>query len=56
MGENPFFEETVRIQHERNHHLIDTGPYRFVGYFGLIIWVAAFPALMGSVWEAIPVG
>jgi protein-S-isoprenylcysteine O-methyltransferase Ste14 len=30
MGENPFFEKTVRIQSERGHHVIDTGPYRVV--------------------------
>jgi len=57
MGENPFFEKTVRIQHERNHHVIDTGQYRFVrhpGYVGLIIWVAAFPPLLGSTWAFIP--
>ena len=30
MGVNPFFEKTVRIQTERGHHVIDTGPYHFV--------------------------
>lgn len=59
MGENPFFEKTVRIQRERNHHVIETGPYRFVrhpGYVGLIVWIAAFPPLLGSSRAAVPAG
>ena len=51
MGENPFFEKTVRIQHERGHHVIETGPYRFVrhpGYVGLILWVMSIPLLLTS--------
>ena len=57
MGENPFFEKTVRIQRERDHHVINTGPYRFVrhpGYVGMIIWIMAFPPLLGSSWAFIP--
>ena len=49
MGENPFFEKTVRIQTERDHRVIDTGPYRFVrhpGYIGMILWLLAFPLLL----------
>ena len=30
MGVNPFFEKTVRIQEERGHRVIDTGPYRYI--------------------------
>jgi protein-S-isoprenylcysteine O-methyltransferase Ste14 len=59
MGENPFFEKTVRIQRERDHHVIETGPYRFVrhpGYVGLTLWIAAFPPLLGSSWAAVPAG
>jgi len=51
MGENPFFEKTVRIQHERDHHVIETGPYRFVrhpGYVGMVVWVLSFPLLLTS--------
>ena len=36
---NPFFEKTVRIQTERGHRVIDTGPcacVRHPGYAGLI--------------------
>jgi protein-S-isoprenylcysteine O-methyltransferase Ste14 len=34
MGVNPFFEKTVRIQRERGHHVIDSGPYRLVRHPG----------------------
>ena len=59
MGENPFFEKTVRIQHERDHHVIETGPYRFVrhpGYVGLIAWVLSFPLLLTSPRSLLPAG
>jgi len=59
MGENPFFEKTVRIQHERGHHVIETGPYRFVrhpGYVGMIAWVLSFPLLFKSPWALLPAG
>lgn len=51
MGENPFFEKTVRIQHERDHHVVETGPYSFVrhpGYVGLILFVLSFPLVLTS--------
>jgi len=59
MGENPFFEKTVRIQHERDHHVVDTGPYRVVrhpGYVGLIGWVISFPLLLTSPQAIYPTG
>jgi len=59
MGENPFFEKTVRIQHERDHHVVDTGPYRVVrhpGYVGLIGWVISFPLLLTSPRAIFPAG
>ena len=57
MGENPFFEKTVRIQSERGHHVIDSGPYRFVrhpGYVGLLAWIISFPPLLASERAFIP--
>ena len=57
MGVNPFFEKTVRIQTERGHHVIDTGPYRFVrhpGYLGFFGWSLSTPLLLGSWWAFIP--
>ena len=59
MGENPFFEKTVRIQRERDHRVIDTGPYRTVrhpGYVGMIAWLLSFPLLLTSTWAFLPVG
>ncbi len=57
MGVNPFFEKTVRIQTERGHRVIDTGPYRFVrhpGYGGLLGWILSTPVLLGSWWAFLP--
>lgn len=59
MGENPFFEKTVRIQNDRNHRVIDTGPYRVVrhpGYVGLTAWLFSLPLLLMSKWAFLPVG
>lgn len=57
MGVNPFFEKTVRIQTERGHRVIDSGPYAFVrhpGYLGFIGWGLSVPFLLGSWWALIP--
>lgn len=57
MGVNPFFEKTVRIQTERGHRVIDTGPYRFVrhpGYVGFFGWCFSAPLLLGSWWAFVP--
>ncbi len=56
---NPFFEKTVRIQTERGHRVIDTGPYAWVrhpGYVGFAGWLAGTPLLLGSVWALVPTG
>jgi protein-S-isoprenylcysteine O-methyltransferase Ste14 len=56
MLENRFFSSHVRIQTDRGHTVINTGPYKFVrhpGYAGgLIAWIAA-PVFFGSYWLAI---
>ena len=55
---NPFFEKTARIQNDRNHHVIDSGPYRYVrhpGYVGVIAgFILATPFMLGSWWALIP--
>ena len=54
---NPFFEKTVRIQSERGHRVIDTGPYRYLrhpGYVGFFGWILSAPLLLGSWWAFIP--
>ncbi|MFO0598400.1 MAG: isoprenylcysteine carboxylmethyltransferase family protein [Myxococcaceae bacterium] len=57
MAENPHFEGTVRIQRDRGHRVIDTGPYRVVrhpGYVGLILWALGQPLVLGSSWALVP--
>ena len=57
MGVNPFFEKTVRIQTDRGHRVIDTGPYAFVrhpGYVGFFGWCVSAPLLLGSWWAFVP--
>ena len=55
---NTHFEKTVRIQTDRNHKVIDTGPYRVVrhpGYLGLIAgFILSAPLLLGSWWAFVP--
>ena len=55
---NPHFEKTVRIQTDRDHRLIDTGPYRIVrhpGYLGTILsFILSAPLLLGSWWAFVP--
>jgi protein-S-isoprenylcysteine O-methyltransferase Ste14 len=53
--ENRFFSEVVRIQHDRGHHVVTTGPYRYVrhpGYAGNMISFPCFALSIGS-WLAL---
>jgi protein-S-isoprenylcysteine O-methyltransferase Ste14 len=55
--ENRFFSGTVRIQTERGHHVVSTGPYRIVrhpGYAGGLLGYLFIPLLLDSVWAFIP--
>ena len=55
---NPFFEKTARLQTDRGHRVIDSGPYRFVrhpGYVATIVGlVVGSPMMLGSWWAFIP--
>ncbi|WP_197993134.1 methyltransferase family protein [Gimesia aquarii] len=54
---NPFFEKTVRIQTDRGHRVIDSGPYAYLrhpGYVGFMAWVLSTPLLLASAWALIP--
>jgi protein-S-isoprenylcysteine O-methyltransferase Ste14 len=54
---NRFAEPTVRIQTERGHKVIDTGPYAIVRhplYAGAILMCAGIPLALGSFWALIP--
>jgi protein-S-isoprenylcysteine O-methyltransferase Ste14 len=51
MVHNPHFERVVRIQHEREHRVVKTGPYSYVrhpGYLGSMLFYVAFPLISGS--------
>jgi protein-S-isoprenylcysteine O-methyltransferase Ste14 len=53
MAINRFAEQSVRIQTERGHTVITTGPYRFVRhpmYIGLNLWFLATALILGSLW------
>ena len=57
MYKNRFFSGVVRIQEERGHHVIDTGPYRFIRhpvYLGSVIYLLALPIVLTSYWALIP--
>ena len=59
MSTNPFLERTVRIQSERGHVAVTTGPYRVVRhpmYAGILIMTAGWPLLLGSIWSYVPLG
>lgn len=50
---NRFFSSVVRIQTERGHHVVDSGPYAIVrhpGYTGNLIACLGFPLALSSVW------
>jgi len=57
MESNPFFSSVVRIQTERGHRVVDTGPYgvvRHPGYLGWILAELAVPPILGSTWALVP--
>jgi protein-S-isoprenylcysteine O-methyltransferase Ste14 len=50
---NPHAESSVRIQHDRGHHVIVSGPYRFIRhpmYAGLIQLHQSLALILGSTW------
>jgi protein-S-isoprenylcysteine O-methyltransferase Ste14 len=56
---NRNFEATVRIQTDRGHQVITTGPYSIVrhpGYAFAILFVIGMPLAMGSLYGLIPAG
>jgi protein-S-isoprenylcysteine O-methyltransferase Ste14 len=59
MVSNKHFETTVRIQTERGHKTITSGPYGIVrhpGYVGILLVYAITPTILGSWWGLIPAG
>jgi len=56
--ENSYFSGTVRIQDERGHKVVLSGPYAWVrhpGYLGNLIANLGIPLLLDSAWAFIPV-
>lgn len=54
---NPYLEGTVRIQSERGHVAITSGPYVIVRhpmYLALIVMYPAWALILGSLWACIP--
>jgi len=54
---NRFFSGTVRIQTDRDHHVVSRGPYRWVrhpGYAGALLTFVATPVLLDSLWAFVP--
>jgi len=57
MSVNRFFESTVRIQEDRGHEVVSTGPYGLVrhpGYLAGIVWMSSIPLIIGSLYAFIP--
>ena len=51
---NPHAESSVRIQKDRDHTVVASGPYRFVRhpmYVGLILLHASMAFILGSTWN-----
>jgi protein-S-isoprenylcysteine O-methyltransferase Ste14 len=57
MVENKFFEAAVRVQKEKEHRVVTTGPYAIVrhpGYVGMILFYGCTPFIIGSLYGLIP--
>ncbi len=59
MTANNFFSATVRIQEDRGHTVVTTGPYRIVrhpGYVGGFLFYAGLAGVLGSRWGFLCLG
>jgi protein-S-isoprenylcysteine O-methyltransferase Ste14 len=57
MGVNRNLETSVRIQTDRGHQVVTTGPYRYVRhpmYVGQVLQLPATALLLGSTWALLP--
>lgn len=55
--ENRFFSAMVRIQTERGHHVVSSGPYRWIrhpGYAGALLTYLATPVFLDARWAFLP--
>ncbi|MCA9239484.1 MAG: isoprenylcysteine carboxylmethyltransferase family protein [Planctomycetales bacterium] len=54
---NRFFTTFQRVQHDRQHYVVRSGPYAYVrhpGYAGMLLAHYGIPLLLGSAWAAAP--
>ena len=54
---NPFAAGVMRIQEERGHHVISSGPYRYIRhpmYLSTVLFGLFSPLFIGSWWALIP--
>jgi protein-S-isoprenylcysteine O-methyltransferase Ste14 len=59
MMANKFFSSVVRIQEDRGHGVVSSGPYRYVrhpGYTAIILYSASAAIVLESLWALIPAG
>ena len=57
MHHNKFFSSVIRIQRDRGHRLVDTGPYRIVrhpGYASALTTYLWSALALGSWWSLVP--
>jgi protein-S-isoprenylcysteine O-methyltransferase Ste14 len=57
MAKNPFLAPAVRVQYERGHRVVTSGPYRFVRhpmYAGVLVAILGWPLMLGSWWAYVP--
>ena len=57
MYSNRFFSSVVRIQRDRGHVVVSSGPYGFVrhpGYTGMAAFTLATPLILNSRWALVP--
>jgi protein-S-isoprenylcysteine O-methyltransferase Ste14 len=57
MVSNKYFSTFMRIQDDRGHEVVSSGPYEYIrhpGYAGSIIAAIALPLCLGSVWALFP--
>jgi protein-S-isoprenylcysteine O-methyltransferase Ste14 len=55
--ENRFFSAEVRIQSERGHQVVTSGPYRWIrhpGYAGSLLTTLVIPFFLDSRWAFLP--
>jgi len=59
LRENRFFSSVVRIQKDRGHRVVDSGPYSIIrhpGYLAGIIGSPSYAVMLGSLWALVPAG